>query len=182
MSIALYFGCRPTSLRADCAGPVVIWKLLVFYRGMSIVRSSSAWDLQQINDFLHAAVIPIRLACSDKEGVPLICSLWYLYADNALWCATQQSASVATLLERTPKCAFEVAPESMPYRGVRGQGRVTVMPDEGAATLQQLIDRYLGARDTEFATWLISRSANEVALKIEPEWITSWDFGSRMRD
>jgi dienelactone hydrolase len=141
MSIALYLGCRLTSLRADYAGPVVISKLLVFYRGMSIVRSSSAWDLQQINDFLHAAVIPIRLACSDKEGVPLICSLWYLYADNALWCATQQSASVATLLERTPKCAFEVAPESMPYRGVRGQGRVTVMPDEGAATLQQLIAR-----------------------------------------
>jgi nitroimidazol reductase NimA-like FMN-containing flavoprotein (pyridoxamine 5'-phosphate oxidase superfamily) len=170
-----------TIIRLYCAGAVVIVKLLVFYRGMSRVRSSSAWDMQQIDEFLRAVVIPIRLACSDKKGVPLICSLWYLFADDALWCATQQSASVVALLERAPRCAFEVAPESMPYRGVRGQGRVTVLPDEGPAILQQLIDRYLGARDTQFAAWLLGRSANEVAIKIEPDWLTSWDFGSRMR-
>jgi nitroimidazol reductase NimA-like FMN-containing flavoprotein (pyridoxamine 5'-phosphate oxidase superfamily) len=170
-----------TIIRLCCAGAVVIVKLLVFYRGMSKVRSSSAWDIQQIDEFLRAAVIPIRLACSDKEGVPLICSLWYLYADEALWCATQQSASVVALLERAPRCAFEVAPESMPYRGVRGQGRVTVLSDEGPAILQQLIDRYLDTRDAQFAAWLTSRSANEVAIKIEPDWLTSWDFGSRMR-
>jgi nitroimidazol reductase NimA-like FMN-containing flavoprotein (pyridoxamine 5'-phosphate oxidase superfamily) len=160
---------------------VVIVQPLVFYHGMSIVRSSSAWEQSQIDAFLQATVIPIRLACSDKAGVPLICSLWYLYADDALWCATQQSASVVALLERAPHCAFEVAPESMPYRGVRGQGRVTVVPDEGPAILTQLIDRYLGARDTQFAVWLMGRAANEVAIKIEPDWLTSWDFGSRMR-
>jgi nitroimidazol reductase NimA-like FMN-containing flavoprotein (pyridoxamine 5'-phosphate oxidase superfamily) len=170
-----------TIIRLCCAGAVVIVKLLVFYRGMSRVRSSSAWEMQQIDAFLRAAVIPIRLACSDKEGVPLICSLWYLYADDALWCATQQSASVVALLERAPDCAFEVAPESMPYRGVRGQGRVTVLPDEGPAILQQLIDRYLDTRDSQFAVWLTSRATNEVAIKIEPDWLTSWDFGSRMR-
>ena len=145
------------------------------------MRSNSAWDMQQIDEFLRATVIPIRLACSDKEDVPLICSLWYLYTDDALWCATQQSASVVALLGRAPHCAFEIAPESMPYRGVRGQGRATVLPGEGPAILQQLIDRYLGARDTQFAAWLISRSANEVAIKVEPDWLTSWDFGSRMR-
>jgi nitroimidazol reductase NimA-like FMN-containing flavoprotein (pyridoxamine 5'-phosphate oxidase superfamily) len=170
-----------TIIRLYCAGAVVIVKLLVFYRGMSRVRSSSAWDLQQIDEFLRAAVIPIRLACNDKKGVPLICSLWYLFADDALWCATQQSASVVALLERAPCCAFEVAPESMPYRGVRGQGQVTVLQDDGPAVLQQLIDRYLGARDTQFAAWLLGRSATEVAIKIEPDWLTSWDFGSRMR-
>ena len=148
---------------------------------MSIVRSSSAWEQPQIDAFLQATVIPIRLACSDKAGVPLICSLWYLYADEALWCATQQSASVVALLERSPHCAFEVAPESMPYRGVRGQGRVTVVPDAGPAILTQLIDRYLGAENTQFGEWLMGRAANEVAIKIEPDWLTSWDFGSRMR-
>ena len=170
-----------TIIRLYCAGSVVIVKLLVFYRRMSRVRSSSAWDMPQIEEFSHAAAIPIRLACSDKEGVPLICSLWYLYADEALWCATQQSASVAALLERSPRCAFEVAPESMPYRGVRGQGRAIVLPDEGPEILLQLIDRYLGDRDTQFAAWLIGRSKTEVAIKIEPDWLTSWDFGSRMR-
>jgi nitroimidazol reductase NimA-like FMN-containing flavoprotein (pyridoxamine 5'-phosphate oxidase superfamily) len=153
----------------------------VFYHVMSRLLSSSAWDQQQIDAFLQATVIPIRLACTDKEGVPLICSLWYLYADGALWCATQQSASVVALLSRAPCCAFEVAPESMPYRGVHGQGRAIVLPDEGPEILLQLIDRYLGARDTQFAAWLIGRSKTEVAIKIEPDWLTSWDFGSRMR-
>ena len=132
---------------------------------MSRVRSNSVWDMQQIDEFLRATVIPIRLACSDKEDVPLICSLWYLYTDDALWCATQQSASIVALLERAPHCAFEIAPESMPYRGVRGQGRVTVLPGKGPAILLQLIDRYLGARDTKFATWLIGALRRKLPLR-----------------
>lgn len=164
-----------------CVALVVILRLLVSYRVMSRLRSSSAWDMQQIDGFLQAAIIPIRLACADKADVPLICSLWYLYVDGAFWCATQQSASVVTLLERAPRCAFEVAPETMPYKGVRGQGRVTLLPDAGSEMLLQLIDRYLGARDTQFATWLIGRSTSEVAIKLEPDWLTSWDFGSRMQ-
>jgi nitroimidazol reductase NimA-like FMN-containing flavoprotein (pyridoxamine 5'-phosphate oxidase superfamily) len=154
---------------------------LLFYLGMSKVRSNSAWNTQQINDFLSVSLIPVRLACTDKKGVPLICSLWYLYTDAVLWCATQQSASVVALLKRSPQCAFEIAPEAMPYKGVRGQGHATLLPAEGPAVLQQLIDRYLGARDTKFAAWLMSRSAMEVAIRIEPEWLNSWDFSSRMQ-
>lgn len=151
------------------------------YRMMSALRSSSAWDIQHINEFLQTALIPIRLACTDSDGVPLICSLWYLHADGVFWCATQQSAHVVRLLERSPACGFEVAPDSMPYRGVRGQGRVTLLPEQGPSVLLQLIDRYLGSRETNFAEWLIDRSAKEVAIRIEPDWLTSWDFGSRMQ-
>jgi hypothetical protein len=46
--------------------------------------------------------------------------------------------------------------------------------------LLRLIDRYLGKRDSGFAAWLISRSASEVAIRLEPDWVTSWDFGKRM--
>jgi len=148
---------------------------------MSTLRSSSAWDQQQINEFLRTALIPIRLACADKAAAPLICSLWYLHADGVFWCATQQSAHVVKMLERSPDCGFEVAPDSMPYRGVRGQGRVALLPEQGATVLQQLIDRYLGSRDTKFAKWLMSRAANEVAIKIQPDWLNSWDFSSRMK-
>ena len=56
-----------------------------------------------------------------------------------------------------------------------------MVPDAGPAILTQLIDRYLGAEDTQFGEWLMGRAANEVAIKIEPDWLTSWDFGSRMR-
>lgn len=136
--------------------------------------------MPQIDAFLQTERIPIRLACTDSAGVPLICSLWYLYADDVVWCATQQSAYVLSLLQRSPRIGFEIAPESMPYRGVRGQGQVSLLPEQGQAVLLQLMDRYLDAGDTKFAAWLKSRSATEVAIKIKPDWLTSWDFGARM--
>jgi nitroimidazol reductase NimA-like FMN-containing flavoprotein (pyridoxamine 5'-phosphate oxidase superfamily) len=147
---------------------------------MSLVRKSSAWDQSTIDAFLRSTVIPIRLAASDSAGVPLICSLWYLYDGQALWCATQQPAAIVRFLKQQQQCGFEIAPEAMPYRGVRGQGKVTLLPEEGEAVLLQLIDRYLDKSDNDFANWLIARAATEVAIKIQPDWFTSWDFGKRM--
>lgn len=147
---------------------------------MRNIRSNSAWDEQQISQFLASTVIPIRLACIDRDGDPLVCSLWYLYLEGALWCATQRSAHVIALLEAHPRCGFEVAPEQMPYRGVRGQGRVSLSAAQGPGMLLRLIDRYLGNRDSDFASWLIARSAVEVAIRIEADWVTSWDFSKRM--
>ena len=147
---------------------------------MSLIRKSSAWDKPTIDAFLRSTVIPVRLACSDAKGVPLICSLWYLYDDQLIWCATQQSAAIIRLLGEQQQCGFEIAPEAMPYRGVRGQAKVTLLPDEGEAVLRRLIDRYLGEPDSDFANWLIKRADAEVAIKIQPDWLTSWDFGNRM--
>jgi nitroimidazol reductase NimA-like FMN-containing flavoprotein (pyridoxamine 5'-phosphate oxidase superfamily) len=150
---------------------------------MSIVRATSAWDRATIEDFLRTVVIPVRLACVDTAGAPLICSLWDLYADGAIWCATQQSASVVALLGQEPRCAFEVAPETMPYRGVRGQGHATVLhAGEGEAVLRRLLERYVGSCETGLARWLLKRAATEVAIRVEPEWLNSWDFSDRMRD
>jgi nitroimidazol reductase NimA-like FMN-containing flavoprotein (pyridoxamine 5'-phosphate oxidase superfamily) len=147
---------------------------------VSRITSSSVWDEPQIKRFLADCVIPIRLGCLDSKGSPLICSLWFLYDDNALWCATQQSASVAKMLQANPQCGFEVAPEAMPYRGVRGQGQASLSVEHGAAVLARLVDRYLGDRESDFARWLLARAADEVAIKITPDYFTSWDFSRRM--
>ena len=147
---------------------------------MSHVKKTSAWDQQSIDSFLRSTVIPVRLACSDADGVPLICSLWYLYDNEVICCATQQSAAIVRLLENQRQCGFEIAPEAMPYRGVRGQGKVTLLSDEGEAVLLRLIDRYLGKRDSDLAQWLVKRAETEVAIKIQPDWFTSWDFSHRM--
>ena len=68
----------------------------------------------------------------------------------------------------------------MPYQGVRGQGQVTLLQAEGEAVLRRLIERYLGTQDSEFARWLIQRAETEVAIRIQPNWLTSWDFSGRM--
>ena len=148
---------------------------------MTKLRANSAWDRQRIDQFLQDTVIPIRLGCRTRDGAPLVCSLWYLYDDGVLWCATQQTANIVSLLEENPHCGFEVAPETMPYRGVRGQGRAMLSVDDGVKILERLIDRYLGTRESEFALWLLSMSDNEVAIRIEADWLNSWDFSDRMK-
>jgi hypothetical protein len=146
-----------------------------------VVRPNSAWSAKTISRFLDAQRIPIRLACRTPNSVPIVCSLWYVFAENALWCATQKTAKVAGYLKHYPVCGFEVAPEAMPYKGVRGQGKVTLSPARGVDVLERLIDRYTGSRESDFARWLLGRASNEVAIRIAPTWFTAWDFSQRMK-
>lgn len=145
-----------------------------------VIRATSAWDAAAIAQFLRSTEIPVRLACLSRAGTPLICSVWFLYEDGAIWCATQQSAHLAGWLARNPCCAFEVARDTTPYRGVRGQGTATLSAAAGPALLPRLIDRYLGGRDSPFAQWLMARKDREVAIRIQPQWLTSWDYSTRM--
>jgi hypothetical protein len=145
------------------------------------VRGNSAWSAGAVHEFLSDTVLPLRVA-GTLGGAPLICSLWYLYEDGCLWCATGPGTAMARALRSNPSCGFELAPNEPPYRGIRGQGIVTLDPIRGPELLVRLIRRYLGRVDTPFAEWLIGRSADEVALRIEPAWITAWDFTERMRD
>jgi nitroimidazol reductase NimA-like FMN-containing flavoprotein (pyridoxamine 5'-phosphate oxidase superfamily) len=146
----------------------------------SIVHKNSVWSAGQIERFLLQAEIPVRLGCLSASGAPLICSVWYLYHEDALWCATPKTAKLAGWLGRESRCAFEVAGDAMPYRGVRGQGRATLSAADGPRILLQLIDRYLHSRESKFAQWLIERQAEELAIRIEPEWLSAWDFSARM--
>lgn len=125
--------------------------------------------------------MPIRLAGVDSRDHPLVLSLWYVWLDRALWCATAPKARILKLLRRDPRCGFEVAGDAPPYRGVRGQGRAQLVPERGAEILAVLVDRYLGTRDSQFARWPLARGAGEVAIRIEPEHVSSWDFTERMQ-
>ena len=147
---------------------------------MAPVRNTSHWQQTAIAAFLDETVIPVRLACVSGSERPLVCSLWFFYDGEAIWCATKASSNVVEFLKRSPDCGFEVAPETMPYRGVRGQGKAEILPADGMQVLERLMDRYLETRDSEFAQWLIEQASDEVAIRIEPDWYTAWDFTDRM--
>lgn len=142
---------------------------------------SGPYSLDRAERYLRDTVVPVRLACLTGSGWPLVLSLWFLYRDDALWCASRPHSRVVEHLERDGRCAFEVARDTPPYRGVRGQARASVIRGEGGRLLGELIDRYLGARDSRLARRLLTGAADEVTIRITPTRLASWDYTERMR-
>ncbi len=145
------------------------------------VTSNSAWNAEQIAEYLRVTDIPIRLACNGKEGYPVLCSMWFQLTGNSLWCASHESSRVIAALTDNPKCAFEIASNEMPYRGVRGQADVVLHREGAAAVLERLMARYLDESNAALAAWLRSRADGEFAIELQPRWVSAWDYRHRMR-
>ena len=144
------------------------------------MNSKGPWSRGEIERFLDETRVPIRLAANGTSGHPVLASLWYLPEDGRLWCATQQTASVASLLERDARCAFDVSVEAAPYCGLRGQGLATLHDDRGEEILLKLMHRYLGDSKPQLTRSLLARVATETAIAIEPKTLISWDYTERM--
>ena len=138
------------------------------------------WSMDAIERYLRTAVLPVRLASIAADGSPVVLSLWYLYEDGAIWCATQRTARIIARLEREPRCGFEIAADSIPYRGVRGRARATIDVHRGATLLSRLLNRYLGGTDSPLASWLLARAEHEVAIRLDHMRVSTWDFTGRM--
>jgi len=141
--------------------------------------------LETLLDMTASALLdecmPLRISVQTPKG-PLIASLWFEWDGARFWCACQKDAAIVRAIERERLCAFDLSTNDMPYRGLRGRGHAHCRPDRGVAVLERLIDRYLPDRRTPLAVWLLSRSANEVAIEITPTWQTAWDYSARMSD
>lgn len=146
------------------------------------MRLNGPWSATQISAFLDSSIIPLRLAVMHPDGGPLVLSLWFQPDGDGLWCATSRSAFVASALRRDARCAFEVASEVPPYRGVRGQATAILHDDRGESTLQRLLARYGFAPTSKLGRTLLARAQNETAIQIRPHKMSSWDFSSRMSE
>ncbi len=139
-------------------------------------------DLKDYKNFLEGVRIPIRLACKTESGWPMILSLWFIYLDGALYCATRKKAKIVTYLLNNKECAFEIAGDQPPYCGIRGQARASIDQSRGVEILELLLDRYLGGRDNALAENLLGNSSDEVAIRLDPINLFSWNFSARMKD
>jgi nitroimidazol reductase NimA-like FMN-containing flavoprotein (pyridoxamine 5'-phosphate oxidase superfamily) len=146
----------------------------------SEVAVRGPWSKDEAWAFLEGAVIPLRLAVTDGSGWPLVLSLWFVADGDELLVATRPTSVVAQRLAEAPRCAFEVAGDQPPYRGVRGRAEVTIDRGAGAATLTRLLERYLGGTDSPLAARLLRGADDEVCLRLRPVSLVSWDYRGRM--
>jgi nitroimidazol reductase NimA-like FMN-containing flavoprotein (pyridoxamine 5'-phosphate oxidase superfamily) len=146
---------------------------------MDIVLSGP-WDFENIETFLTDSTIPVRLSCNAADGFPRVISLWYGYEAQTLYCVTHQSSKLVALLQRNQQVGFDISPDTPPYCGIRGQGTASLQPLGDSPMLEQLLMRYVGNLDSGFSKWLLSRSAEELLITINPHALFSWDYRKRM--
>jgi len=137
-------------------------------------------ELKAYAAYLNQARIPIRLSCRTGSGWPVVLSLWYIYRDGLLYCATDAGARVVKYLKNEPRCGYEIAADLPPYCGVRGQARARIDQDLGPEILEALLIRYLGGTENSLAEALLKDVDREVALVLEPVNCFQWDFTPRM--
>ncbi len=161
--------------------PFGVCKLGDDMKKLDQIKRKGPWSSDRIESFVTETVIPIRLACVASTGYPLVTSLWFLWEDDCFWCAVQAHSRVAAHCRRNARCGFEIAGDQPPYRGVRGLADVTIVSEAGERVLRACIARYLGSDQSELAQWLLGRVSTEVALRLEPRRIFSWDYSGRMQ-
>jgi nitroimidazol reductase NimA-like FMN-containing flavoprotein (pyridoxamine 5'-phosphate oxidase superfamily) len=138
-----------------------------------------------LRQFLIDSDIPIRLSCVSTSNWPIVISLWYVFHDEKFYCATQNTSKVISYLKHSPKCGFEIAGDSFPYRGIRGYGNAVILYDRGEYILRILLDKYFKGKETSaLYKLLLSKKhlQNEVAIEIVPIRTFEWDFRERMGD
>jgi len=145
------------------------------------MEPTGAWDRERTETFLQSETIPIRLSCHTQADVLWMLSLWYLYRDDALWCATSASADVVDYLTGDDRVAFEISTNDPPYKGVRGNGTASIEADPDKTLLKELLERYLGGTDSPLAERLLSPERDEVRIRIDPAKMYTWDFSERMQ-
>ena len=70
--------------------------------------SKMVHDLEHVEEYLKAVLIPLRLSCMTQSGWPMIVSLWFFYQEKKLYCATQLSAKVVGYLKNNPRFIYMV--------------------------------------------------------------------------
>ncbi len=124
----------------------------------------------------------MRLAVNTSSGFPVVLSLWFLAEGDELLAAVHRDARVVTRLREDARCAFEIAPNDPPYRGVRGQANAHLEADGAGLLLERLLVRYLGTTDSSLGSFLLGRADEELVVRLRPVWLGSWDYTSRMED
>ena len=147
------------------------------------VKANSQLDAGAIARYLAEQSAPMRLACLNSDGWPLVASHWYAFEEQCLWFVVHENSHVYQRLRDDSRCSFEFSTESPPYRGVRGQGWAEALIGRDAEPiLRSMLNTFTGTTDSKLARWLLGRVDQEVVFRLTPRWLTGWDYSERMSD
>jgi PPOX class probable F420-dependent enzyme len=152
--------------------------------GMRIINAipgMGALTQPEIDRFLESR-LNVHLATIDEMGDPNIQPVWFYYDRNVneLYAITGKMTKKVQNVRSRPTIYFSIDDDNFPYKGVKGKGRVTILEDSKEITpmVERIIMKYLGTLDHAVAKMIMenTKSGNEVLLKIDPKFFSTWDF------
>lgn len=135
----------------------------------------------EIDRFLESR-LNVHLATIDEMGDPNIQPVWFYYDRNVneLYAITGKTTKKVQNVRSRPTIYFSIDDDNFPYKGVKGKGSVTILEDSKKITpmVERIIMKYLGTLDHPVAKMIMenTKSGNEVLLKIDPKFFSTWDF------
>ncbi len=119
----------------------------------------------------------LRLATIDKEGIPHIVPVWYLYKDGIFYVGTSTSTKKAKNVIKNPKVSFCVdAGIRSPIFGVMGRGVAKLVLNKKIVLniTKKILLRYFKSLNNKSAQGLLAQT--DCIIKIIPKKITAWEF------
>jgi uncharacterized protein YhbP (UPF0306 family) len=135
----------------------------------------------QIDDFLSNSKLNIHIATIDEKGEPIIHPTWYYFdaTKNKIYIETAKRSKKVENLNRNNLIYYCVDVPYLPYKGVRGKGKVRIHEDvdHNIPIAEQIMVRYLGSLAHPIAIRVMDtvRDGGSVILEITPSFYSTWD-------
>lgn len=124
-----------------------------------------------------------HISSLDEKGEPNIHPTWY-YFDNhndKLYIESGKESKKTRNLRRNNIVYYCIDDDNIPYKGVRGKGRVRISEDVdyNLPIVEKIVVKYLGNIDHHMSQTIIESIRNKEAIIIEvtPKFYATWDHG-----
>ena len=153
---------------------------------MRIVHASPGFGSKltenQAIDFLSKSKLNLLLGTIDNNGDPNVHPVWYLFEDEKFFIETGKNAKKVQNVKMNENVYFCIDDEIVPYKGVRGKGRVTISEDidKNIPIAEKIMRKYTGSLDNEIAKFLLKgvKEGLSVILTITPKYYSTWDHST----
>jgi uncharacterized pyridoxamine 5'-phosphate oxidase family protein len=127
------------------------------------------------NLFMHIATL-------DGKGEPNVIPTAYHFDENEnkIYIQTHKGSKKVENLIRKNVISFCVDDPNLPYKGVRGKGKVKMDEDisHNLSIAEKLLVKSLGTLDHPMARWILNETekGKRITLEITPSYYSTWDY------
>ena len=153
---------------------------------MKIVHASpgfgSILSENQVDEFLKTSKLNLLLGTIDDKGDPNVHPVWYYYENGKIYVETSNTSKKIKNMEKNSTIYFCIDDEAIPYKGVRGKGKVMIHNDvkHNLPIAEKIMIKYTGSLDNEIAKFLLEGVKNQSSaiLEITPNYYSTWDHST----